>query len=295
MPLKQDHYASEQYKSVEKWAQVGIWGNIVLTILKLWAGLTAKSSAMIADSIHSASDILASFFVWVSLKIAKKPADERHPYGHHKAEVLSTLIVAILLALAGYSIISSAIEMIIEKRYGVPGVLALYAAIVSIVAKELMYRFTYRAGVKAHSPSTIANAMDHRSDAFSSIGTLVGIIFARIGFPIMDPIAGIAVALFILKMAYDVLRDAVAQIMDENPDPEKLAEATDLILSTEGVLDAHDIRIRQSGSVYFIELDIVVEATLTITQAHDIAEAVRYRLFNEMERIEEVKVHVDVS
>lgn len=284
---------ANHFKIAEKWAVIGVVGNILLSIVKFGAGILGNSSAMIADAIHSASDIFASFFVYIGLKIAQKPADENHPYGHHKAEVVTTLIVGVMLWIAGYEIVKSAVGIIRTGSFEVPKTIALVAAILSIVVKELMYRFTYRAGVEINSPSTIANAMDHRSDAFSSVATLIGVGGAMLGFSILDPLAGIVVSLFIFKMGYEIICEAVKQIMDENAEDEKLDDVTDLSLGVEGVLATHGVRIRRSGSVYLVDMDIVVESSITIKEAHDICEKVRDTIFTNLEKINEVRVHID--
>lgn len=283
----------EDFKLTEKWAQIGFWGNLVLAAIKFWAGIVANSSAMVADAVHSASDIFASLFVFISLKIAQKPADKKHPYGHHKAEVISTIIVGLMLGMAGYHIISSAIGVIRVGEFTVPGRLALYAAVFSILTKELMYRFTYKAGITANSPATIANAKDHRSDAFSSVATFIGILGAILGLPILDPIAGIIVAGFILKMAFDIIMDAVSQIMDENLDQEKIDEVNNIATGVDGVLGTHGIRIRRSGSVILVDMDIEVNRGYTMQMAHDVCEEVRERIFDKLNKVNEVRVHID--
>jgi cation diffusion facilitator family transporter len=287
------HDKNADFKIAEKWAVIGMVGNILLSILKFAAGILGNSSAMIADAIHSASDIVASFFVYIGIKISKKPADEGHPYGHFKAEVVTTLIVGVMLWMAGVEIIKTAIETIRSGDIQTPGMIALVAAVISIGVKEIMYRFTYKAGKEINSPSTIANAMDHRSDAYSSVATLIGIGAARMGFPIMDPIAGIVVSLFIFRMGYEIVVEAVKQIMDENVGDDMIEEVRTLSANVEGVVDTHDIRIRQSGSVYLIDMDIVVDGNITMKMAHDICDDVRADLQNKMDRIEEVRVHID--
>jgi len=281
------------FKTAEKWAVIGVVGNILLTAAKFAAGILGRSSAMVADAVHSASDIFASFFVFISLKIAKIPADKNHPYGHYKAEVISTIIVALLLWIAGLQIVKTSFLIIKRGNLESPGYIALYAAILSIVVKELMYRFTYRVGVKINSPSTMANALDHRSDAFSSIATFIGIGGAKLGFPILDPIAGIIVSLFIFNMGYEILVGAVKQIMDENVDDGKVNKIMEETLSINGVLGTHDIRVRQSGSVYLVDMHIVVENAITIKAAHDIYEKVRDRIYEKIENIGDIRIHVD--
>lgn len=287
---KQSH---EDFKLAEKWAIYGVVGNIILTTLKALAGIVGHSGAMIADSIHSASDIFASAVVYISLKIAKKPADECHPYGHGKAEAISTAIVGIMLLAAGVTIMKTAFNTIREGSMEAPGIIALYAAILSIVIKEIMYRLTYKVGKKINSPSTIANAMDHRSDAFSSVATFIGIGGAIIGFPILDPIAGIVVSLFILKMSIDILKDGIRQIMDSSIEDEKISSIRENVLSVDGVKDTHGIRVRQSGPNYIVDLDICVDKDIPLHEAHEIGDAVRSKIYKSVDKIYEVRVHVD--
>lgn len=283
----------EDFKTAEKWAIFGVVGNIILTALKAIAGAVGGSSAMVADAIHSASDIIASAVVYISLKIAKKPADEEHPFGHGKAEAISSAVVGLMLIAAGIQIIRTAYDTISSGSVKTPGIIALYAAVLSIVVKEIMYRVTYKAGKKINSPSTIANALDHRSDAFSSIATFIGIGGAILGYPVMDPIAGVIVSLFILKMGYDITIDAANQIMDKSPEKDKVDLVKEAVLNTPGVEDAHDIRVRQSGPFYFVDLDISVDKNVSLDKAHEIGDTVRSNVYKAIDKIYEVRVHID--
>ncbi|WP_020585486.1 cation diffusion facilitator family transporter [Desulfobacter curvatus] len=285
----------KDFQTARYWAVVGFVGNLGLAVMKGWAGIVSNSSAMIADAVHSASDIFASVFVYISLKIAQKPADKEHPYGHGRAEVISTLVVVGMLVAAGVEIIRTAITTIRHGSLHAPGTWALYAAILSVLVNELMYQFTYRAGVKTNSPSTIANAMDNRSDAFSSIAALIGILGARLKYPVLDPVAGIVVALFIFKMSYDIAMDAVGQIMDESVGETKIQEVTALALAVNGVKNVHGIRIRRSGAAFLVDLDIVVDPKITVAMAHDIGESVREMIRVQMDKVSDVRVHIDPS
>lgn len=285
----------KDFQTARYWAVVCFAGNFGLAVLKGWAGLVSNSSAMVADAVHSASDILASIFVYISLKIAQRPADKEHPYGHGRAEVISTLVVVGMLLAAGVEIIRTAITTIRHGCLHGPGNLAIYAAILSIVVNELMYQFTYRAGVKTNSPSTIANAMDNRSDAFSSIAALIGIIGAKLKYPVLDPVAGIVVALFIFKMSYGIAMDAVGQIMDESVGEAKNQEVKMLALTVNGVKNVHGIRVRRSGACFLVDLDIVVDPKITVQMAHDIGESVREMIRVHMDKVNDVRVHIDPS
>lgn len=285
----------KDFQTARYWAVVGFAGNFVLTVLKGWAGIMSNSSAMVADAVHSASDIFASLFVYISLKIAQKPPDKEHPYGHGRAEVISTLVVMGMLAAAGVEIIRTALTTIRHGSLNAPGDAAVYAAILSVLVNELMYQFTYRAGVKTNSPSTIANAMDNRSDAFSSIAALIGIIGAKLKYPVLDPVAGIVVALFIFKMSYGIAMDAVAQIMDESVSEKKIQEVATLALTVNGVKNVHGVRVRRSGAVFLVDLDIVVDPKITVEMAHDIGESVREIIRVHMNKVSQVRVHIDPS
>ncbi len=285
----------KDFQTARYWAVVGFAGNFGLTVLKAWAGIVSNSGAMVADAVHSASDIFASLFVYISLKIAQKPADKEHPYGHGRAEVISTLVVVGMLVAAGVEIIRTAITTIRHGCLHAPGNWAVYAAILSIVVNELMYQFTYRAGVKTNSPSTIANAMDNRSDAFSSIAALIGIIGAKLKYPVLDPVAGIVVALFIFKMSYDIAMDAVGQIMDESAGEKKIQEVKNLALAVNGVKNVHGIRVRRSGASFLVDLDIVVDPKITVEMAHDIGESVREIIRVHMDKVSQARVHIDPS
>lgn len=283
----------EDFKTAEKWAVIGVLGNIILTVIKAIAGIVGGSSAMVADAIHSASDIIASAIVYVSLRIAKKPADDDHPFGHGKAESIAASIVGLMLVAAGIQIIRTAYTSIYSGSLAAPGIIALYAAVISILVKELMYRATYKVGKRINSPSTIANALDHRSDAFSSIATFIGIGGALLGYPIMDPIAGGVVALFILKMGYDIIKDAVNQIMDKSPGMEKIVKIKEAVLNTSGVESTHDIRVRQSGPFYLVDLDICVDKNVSLDEAHQIGDIARNNVYKAIDKIYEVRVHID--
>lgn len=285
----------KDFQIARYWALVGFAGNLGLTLLKGWAGIVSNSSAMVADAVHSASDIFASLFVYISLKIAQKPPDKEHPYGHGRAEIISTLVVMGMLAAAGVEIIRTAIATIRHGDLNAPGNAAVYAAILSVLVNELMFQFTYRAGVKTNSPSTIANAMDNRSDAFSSIAALIGIIGAKLKYPVLDPVAGIVVALFIFKMCYGIAMDAVAQIMDESAGEQKIQEVTTFALTVNGVKNVHDVRVRRSGAAFLVDLNIVVHPKITVEMAHDIAESVREIIRMHMDKVSQVRVHIDPS
>ena len=217
------------YANGERVTIACIVGNILLTALKLLAGIFGGSKAMVSDALHSASDIIATAVVLIGIRIAKKPVDKEHPYGHGKIEPITAAFVGVTLIFAAIIIVKGIIEAIIAHTFTTPTVLALIAALLSIIVKEAMYRVTFSIGKKIGSEAKKADALHHRSDAFSSIGTLIGISgsmigkWLGIGFPeYLDPIAGAVVACFILKIAYDILKHALKGLMDSSPDEEKI-------------------------------------------------------------------------
>ncbi len=286
-----------------KGKKVTIWciiGNIILTACKLLAGIFGKSEAMIADALHSASDIVATSAVLVGIKVATKPVDKKHPYGHGKVEPIVASFIGITLIAAGFFIVRGIADSIIYGTFTSPTFLALAAAVVSIAVKEAMYRITYSAGKKINSESIIADALHHRSDAYSSIGTLAGIsgsIIGRsfgIGFlEYLDPIAGIVVACFIFKIAVDILKNSVKNLMDSAPDDEKIKMITDSLKDIDGIISVSLIKGRYIGQHLFIDMEIEVDSNCTVSDGHEIAKRTRKKVIDTFDDVYEVLVHVE--
>lgn len=288
------------YRRGEKVTIACIIGNIVLSALKLAAGIIGGSKAMIADSLHSASDIVATSVVLVGIKVAQKPADQEHPYGHGKIEPLAAAFVGVTLIFAAIVIVKGTVESIVQQTFTTPTVLALAAAVVSIVVKEAMYRVTYAAGKKINSEAIMADAWHHRSDAYSSIGTFVGILGAIIGgrfgirfLQYLDPIAGAVVACLIFKVAYDILKHAVKGLMDAAPESEKLIKIWHTVAEVDGVSTISDVKARYIGQRLFVDLEIEVDAQLSVDQGHAIAEYARNQVIESVPDAYEVLVHVE--
>ena len=288
------------YKKGEKITIACIIGNIVLSALKLAAGIIGGSKAMIADSLHSASDIVATSVVLVGIKVAQKPADSEHPYGHGKVEPIAAAFVGVTLIFAAFIIVKGIVESIINQTFGTPTFLALAAAVVSIVVKEIMFRITYAAGKKIKSESIMADAWHHRSDAYSSIGTFIGILGAIIGGKLgirflqyLDPIAGAVVACMIFKVAYDILKHAVKGLMDSSPEGEQLMKIWDAAAGIEGVVTVSDIKARYIGQRLFIDLEIGVDSERSVDEGHTLAAFARSRIIDSVPDAYEVMVHVE--
>ena len=283
--------------------RITIWciiGNIILSALKLLAGIFGKSQAMISDALHSASDIVATSVVLVSIRIAGKPVDKEHPYGHGKAESIAAAFVGITLVFAAGMILKGIIESIATHSFTAPNYLALAAAVLSIVVKEAMYRVTIAAGRRIGSESIVADAWHHRSDAFSSIGTFIGILGSMIGqwlhigfLQYLDPIAGAAVACLIFKVAYDIIKPAVKRLMDTSPEDEKITDICNIAAGTKGVIAVPRIKGRYVGQRLLIDMEIEVGAALTVEAGHAIAEQVRCSVMGVCAEVGEVFIHVE--
>lgn len=274
---------------------IGLLLNSVLVLLKFLAGIFGKSQTMIADSLHSLSDGISTFIVYLSLKYSQKPPDKNHPYGHENIEVLVAMFVSLLILLTGVFLGYSAIHSIVHKHYSItkPENIAIYAALLSIIVKESLYNYTYFVGKKLNSPMIKANAYEHRSDALSSIGALLAIIFAKNFLPIMDPIGSIIISLFILKMGINILKENIFIIMDTAPSEKFQKEINGLIQSVNGVKDSSLTRVHPVGRHYFIETEIIVDKEITVEEAHKIAEEVKRTLKNSNELIKDVVVHIE--
>lgn len=275
---------------------ISIIVNLALSVLKLIAGIVASSGAMISDAIHSASDVFSTIIVMIGVHISGKKADEEHPYGHERLECVAAIILAVILALTGLGIGSTGIRNIVSGSYAdltVPGMLALWAAVLSIAVKEWMYHFTVHAANKINSGALKADAWHHRSDALSSIGALIGIAFARFGFPIMDSVASVVICVFILKAAYDIFKDAVDKMVDRSCDVKTMEKMLVAIQGTEGVEGIGWMKTRLFGAKVYLDVVIEADGNKTLTEAHDIAQRVHDTIERDFPEVKHCMVHVD--
>ena len=270
--------------------------NLVLSAFKLLAGIFANSGAMISDAVHSASDVFSTFIVMIGVTISGKKADKEHPYGHERMECVAASVLAGILFATGLGSGGSGIQKIFfmnSDSLEVPGMLALIAALVSIVTKEWMYWFTKFTADKIRSDALRADAWHHRSDALSSIGALIGIGGARLGFPVLDPIASVVICLFILKAAIDVFRDAVDKMVDKSCDEKTMEEMRQVICKQNGVLGISSLQTRMFGSRIYVDAEIEADGSLTLVQAHDIAEEVHQSTEDSFQDVKHCMVHVN--
>ena len=275
---------------------VSIVGNTVLSAFKLFAGIFGHSGAMISDAVHSMSDVITTFIAFLGVKISKKPADKAHPYGHDRLECVAALILGLVLLFTGLGVGKAGIQNIMAGNYenlAVPGVIALVAAIVSIIGKEAMYRYTKYYAKIIGSAAFMADAWHHRSDALSSIGSLIGIGGAMLGFPIMDSVASVIICLFILKVSFDILLDAVRKMLDTSCDSDYEKKLTDYISLQKGVIRVDMLRSRMFGNKVYIDLEIAVAGDKSLRAAHVIAEAVHNNVEKSFPEIKHIMIHVN--
>lgn len=279
-----------------KVSTISIVANFILTVLKLLAGVIAHSGAMISDAIHSASDVFSTIVVIIGIKISRKESDKDHPYGHERLECVAAIVLATILAATGLGIGYSAVTKILAGNYenlAVPGILALVAAIVSIIVKEAMYQYTKVYARKIDSSALMADAWHHRSDALSSVGALIGIAGARMGFPILDPVASAVICIFIEKAAYDIFMDAVDKMVDKSCDEETETALRECAAGQEGVLGIDLLHTRVFGNKIYVDIEIEADGELTLTKAHAIAERVHDAIEKNFPKVKHIMVHVN--
>ena len=270
--------------------------NLMLSIFKLIAGLLASSGAMISDAIHSASDVFSTIIVIIGVKISGKASDEDHPYGHDRFECVASIILAILLGVTGVGIGLTGVQKLIAGHYdtlAIPGILALAAAVISIVVKEIMYWYTRNAAKKINSGALMADAWHHRSDAMSSVGAFIGILGARLGFPILDPIASVAICVLIVKASVDIFRDAIDKMVDHSCDDATEESMREVIMGVKGVKGIDLLQTRLFGSKMYVDIEISADGTIPLDEAHDIAENVHHSIEKNFKDVKHCMVHVN--
>jgi len=275
---------------------ISIIVNIILFVFKLLAGIIGNSKAMISDAIHSLSDIISTIIVIVGIFISRKESDEKHPYGHEKFECVAAVILSAILFGVGVSISVDGINTLINYKNIViekPSIIALIAAVASIIIKEWMYHFTKSASVKENSSALLADAWHHRSDALSSISALIGIAFSMFGLTIFDPIASIIISLFIIKAAWDILIDSISKMVDTSASDETIKEIVKIIEEEKEVKNIDSIKTRLFGSKLYVDIEIAVNGKLTVKKSHDIAERIHDNIEQNIKNCKHCMVHVN--
>ena len=274
--------------------------NVVLLLFKFVAGIVGHSAAMIADAVHSLSDFVTDIIVLVFVRISGKPTDKSHEYGHGKYETLATTLIGLALLIVAVGIVYSALTKIIAWAEGgtleAPGMLALWAALLSIILKEAVFHYSMVQARKLKSQAVEANAWHHRSDALSSIGTAIGIggaIFLGERWTVLDPMAGIIVGIFIIKVAIDLLRNGIGDLMEHSLPDEVESEILQLAGSIPGVTEPHDLHTRRIGNHYAIELHILMDDDISLREAHNKSEEVENILREHYGKETHISVHVE--
>ena len=287
---------TEFKRTANKVSLTTIVGNVLLSLLKFMAGIIAHSSAMISDAVHSASDVFSTIVVIIGIKLASKEPDKEHPYGHERMECVAAIVLSVVLFITGLGIGAGALKNIVNGNYSslqVPGILALIAAIVSILVKEGMYWYTRYYARKIDSSALMADAWHHRSDAFSSIGALIGIGGARLGYPVMDSIASLVIFVFIIKAAYDIFKEAIDKMVDHSCDEETERQIYECVMNNANVMGIDLLQTRIFGNKIYVDIEIQADASYTLKEAHDIAEEVHEDIEHNFPKVKHIMVHVN--
>ncbi|MBR2752513.1 MAG: cation transporter [Lachnospiraceae bacterium] len=285
----------EEQRIVNKMSLMGILGNVALAAFKLTAGIIGKSGAMVSDAAHSLSDVVATLIAYIGVRLSRQEEDANHPYGHERLECVASLILSLILAGTGIGVGYSGIRklFLVHETPEIPTLLPLIAAVVSIVVKEGMFRYTMHYARKLDSSAFKADAWHHRSDAMSSVGAFAGIGLARLGFPIMDPVAGLVIAVLILKVAFDIFKDAIAKMLDTSVGKDFERSVRKFIEEQPDVRHIDVLRTRQFGNRIYVDLEIAVRRDMSLVEAHSIAENVHRNVEKEFPNVKHIMIHVN--
>ena len=294
--LKHSKRQDDFERDATKVSLVSIIGNLVLSILKALAGIFAHSGAMISDAVHSASDVFSSIIVIIGVKISAKDSDDNHPYGHERYECVAAIVLSVILFIKGLLIGINALGDITGGNYQdleIPGILSLFAALLSIICKEAMNWYTRAYAKRYDSGALMADAWHHRSDALSSVGAFIGIAGARMGFPVLDPVASLVICIFIAKAAYDIFKDAIDKMVDHSCDRETENALLTCAKRQKGVLDVDVLHTRVFGNKIYVDIEICADGNLTLAEGHVIAEQVHSAIESEFPKVKHIMVHVN--
>ena len=285
----------DEKKIFSRLSRIGIFGNVLLAAFKLLAGIFGQSGAMVSDAVHSLSDVFATVIAWIGVRLSKRKEDTEHPYGHERLECLASLALGLILAGTGIGIGWSGIRKLLGDvgSIEIPTILPLIAAIVSIVVKEGMYRYTMYYARLLDSAAFRADAWHHRSDAISSVGSFIGIGMAKLGFPVMDPIASLMICALILKVAFDISRDAVNKMLDTSCGNQVEQSLSTFVSAQQGVERIDLLHTRQFGNRIYVDLEIAVKSDISLIDAHQIAERVHSAVEREFPNVKHVMIHVN--
>lgn len=296
-PKKQTPAPSEAdaERMIRRMSLVGIGGNLLLTAFKLFAGIAGRSGAMISDGVHSLSDVFATLIALLGTRLGRKAADREHPYGHERFESAASLLLGSILAVTGLGIGKAGVETMLRGSgtLGAPGSIALAAAVISIVSKEAMFWYTRRCARRLNSAAFLADAWHHRSDALSSVGSLIGIAGAMLGYPLLDPLASVVICLFILKVGVDILKEALSSLLDTACGEEQERALAAFILEQEGVEALDTLRSRLFGNRVYLDVEVQVDGDLPLREAHAVAHRIHDRVEASFPEVKHIMIHLN--
>lgn len=287
-------------KEIYKVTIQGTIVNAVLVALKFIAGIMGRSSALVADAVHSLTDFISDIIVLVFVRISGKPRDKEHEYGHGKFETLATLVIGLLLSLAGFGLLINGINQVWHSLHGgklpEPTWLALIVALISLISKEILFRYTIREGYRLKSDAVVANAWHHRSDAVSSLGTIVGIagaMFLGEKWRVLDPLAAVVVSVFIIKAGYDIIKPSINELLEASLPKQQIDEISEIIRAVNGVKGFHNLRTRKIGNAIAIDVHVKMDGWINLFQAHEIASKVEDDIRQHFGKNSIINVHME--
>lgn len=283
----------ERHRRGSQAAWITLGANLVLTILKTIVGLLSGSLVVLSDAAHSGSDALSTVLVLFGLHLAQQPADEKHPYGHSRAETIVAKIIALVLVLIGINFALSAVKTILRGHYHIPKAGALWISLLSIAVKEIMYRYSFRIGQSIDSPALIADAWHHRSDAISSVAALLGVLLARLGYPVFDPLMTVVVAAVLVKVGWDMVFTVIDELMDAQVETEVLHRIEAVVLSTNGVCSVRNLKVHKYGAEHHVNCTITVPAGLNVAAGHELSHSVQDKIRQKYSTVTHIDIHVE--
>ncbi len=284
---------NERFGQADRIIAIGFWINALLMVMKLSAGYFGGSEAVFADGVESACDFIAILSTIIALKIGRKPYDDKHPYGHGKAESISAILVSLVIFSTGGGILYKAWETIREGQYQEPQLIAVFAAFATIIIKETLFRYTRTVSKRLGSPAVESIAKDHRKDALTSIATLAGVGGAYFGLYVMDPLAAGLTAFFIFHIGWETFRNAAHDLMDGQPPEELISSVATIAVAVPGVEHLHEIRGRRSGQYVILDLKLEMDPEMTVKQSHAIATEVKRLIFQRFSNVGDVMIHIN--
>lgn len=284
---------TERFDSADRIIKTGFWINAFLMVMKLSAGYFGNSEAVFADGIESGCDFIAILATMIALKLGRQPFDQSHQYGHGRAENLAAVLVSLIILSTGCWILFQSIKTVIGAKFATPEPVAVVAAVMTIIIKEWLYRFSYSTGKKLDSPAVLAIAKDHRKDAVTSIATVIGVGGAYFGFGIMDPLAAGLTSFFILHIGWETFREAAHDLMDGTAPPDFVEEVSKLVELVDKVEHLHEIRTRRSGQYIIIDLKLEMDPDMTVKESHAVATEVKRIIFRLYPNVGDVMIHIN--